>query len=139
MRRNSRYLLHSPSVVAAVRSLFAVGCLGHNVGSWRRSLVGGRRSVDSKVSLRLVDVQIWLGSSCLGLALRRPQIDLWSLPHLLDLRSVVMSLGGLGPRLASREANLRALVGKLRFELRDVGSSELVGECWAIDTELTAS
>ena len=50
-----------------------------------------------------------------------------------------MSLGGLSPRLASAEANLRALVGKLRFELRDVGSSELVRECWAIDTELTAS
>ena len=95
--------------------------------------------MDSKVSLRLVDVQIRFGTSCPGLSLGGPKINIGTLPGLLDLRSAVMSLGGLCPGLASDEANLRAFVGKLRFELRDVGSSELVCECWAIDTELAAS
>ena len=136
---NSKYLLYSPFSATVVGLLFTVRSLGHNVGSWGRPLVRGRGSVDSKVSLGLVDAKSRLGSNCLRLSLGGPQINVWSLPDLLDLRSVVMGLRGLCPGLTSGEVNLRALVGELRFELRDVGSSELVGERRAVDTELAAS
>ena len=140
MRRNSsQYLLYSPSVVAAVGLLSTVGLLGHKVGRWRRFLVGSLRSVNGKVSLGLVDAQSGLGTDCLDLGLGSPQIDLWSLIDLLALRRIVMGLGGLCPGLTSAEVNLRALVGELRFELRDVGSSELVGKLWAILIERCGS
>ena len=116
----------------------SVGLLGHNVGSWGGPFVRGLRRINAQVSFRSLDSEVGSGTLGLGLSPRSVQIDIRSLPDLLDLRSLIVGPWSLCLSYTSAERNLRALVSKLRSELINIGSLELVGESGAIDTEAAA-
>jgi hypothetical protein len=123
------------ATIGLLGSLVAISLLRGDVGSGGRSLVGGLGAVDTEGSLGGIDIKAGLGAIGLSLSLGGVEVDGWALVGLLDLGTVVVSLGGGSLGLTSGEADLWALVGELWADLVDSGSLEGVAELGAVYTE----